>query len=166
MLGPAAGLSPRAGDTKAAEVPGAEPRDRGGADGQEDASHDDRRQDARDLDLLDPAARHAALLAPPVTVTPAAPPATSTEAAARPRTLEELLPALVKRIAWAGDKDRGTVSFELGAGAFAGTSVTVHADGGRVRVELSGVEGPDLDRLRARLGARLRQSGIDLESVT
>ena len=79
---------------------------------------------------------------------------------------EELIPALVRRIAWAGDRHHGTVRLELGAGAYAGTTVIVHADGGRVRVELGGSEGPDLDRLRARLDARLRGHGLDVESVT
>ncbi|GAC1532303.1 MAG: hypothetical protein NVS3B10_27340 [Polyangiales bacterium] len=84
----------------------------------------------------------------------------------RARSLEELLPALVRRIAWAGDRNKGTVQLELGAGSYAGTTVTVHADGGRVRVEIAGTEGPDLDRLRARLETRLRGHGLDVESVT
>jgi hypothetical protein len=84
----------------------------------------------------------------------------------RARSLEELLPALVRKIAWAGDRNKGTVRLELGAGAYAGTTVTVHADGGRVRVELGGSEGPDLDRLRTRLDARLRGHGLDVDSVT
>jgi hypothetical protein len=123
------------------------------------------REDVRDLDLLDPARRHAASLAPPVTSPLSTPPAKA-NAPLRARTLEELLPALVRRIAWAGDKHKGTAHFELGAGAFAGTTVVVHAEGGRVRVELHGTEGPELDRLRARLDGRLRGHGLDVESVT
>jgi len=123
--------------------------------------------EARDLDLLDPAARHAASLAPPVTTAPSSPsPAHATEAPLRARSLEELLPALVRRIAWAGDKHKGTVRLELGAGAYAGTTVIVHAEEGRVRVEISGREGPELDRLRARLDGRLRRHGLDVESVS
>lgn len=117
-------------------------------------------------DWLDPAARHAASLAPPLTSAPAQVEPASAETAMRARSLEELLPALVRRIAWAGDRHRGTVRLELGAGAFAGTTVVVHADAGRVRVEIGGREGPDLDRLRARLDARLRGQGLDVESVT
>jgi hypothetical protein len=124
------------------------------------------RDDARDLELLDPASRHAASLAPPLTTSPSLGPAAATEAPLRARSLEELLPALVRRIAWAGDKHKGTVSLELGAGSYAGTTVVVHADGGRVRVEISGSEGPELDRLRARLDGRLRSHGLDVESVT
>ncbi len=54
---------------------------------------------------------------------------------------------------------------ELGAGAYAGTTLVVHADDGRVRVEISGAEGSALEELRARLDARLRKQGLDVESV-
>ena len=92
---------------------------------------------------LDPSARHAAQLAPPVApATRRVDAARSGRAAARATSLEELLPALVRRIAWAGDRNKGTVRLELGAGAYAGTTVIVHADGGRVRVEIGGSEGP------------------------
>jgi hypothetical protein len=138
----------------------------GGREGEGDGDGG-RRDDARDLELLDPAARHAASLAPPALsmATPVSP-AEASEAPLRARSLEELLPALVRRIAWAGDKHRGTVRLELGAGAYAGTTVVVHADAGRVRVEITGSEGPELDRLRARLDGRLRSHGLDVESVT
>jgi hypothetical protein len=116
---------------------------------------------------LDPSARQVAQLAPPGTL---GNPVDVTRAQGtepvRARSLEELLPALVRRIAWAGDRHKGTVRLELGAGAYAGTIVVVHAEGGRVRVELGGSEGPELDRLRARLDARLRGQGLDVESVT
>lgn len=139
----------------------------GGREGGDGDGERGRHDDARDLDLLDPAARHAASLAPPAlsTTTPVTP-AEASEAPLRARSLEELLPALVRRIAWAGDKHKGTVRLELGAGAYAGTTVVVHADGGRVRVEISGSEGPELDRLRQRLDGRLRGHGLDVESVT
>lgn len=126
--------------------------------------------DVDDLDRLDPAARHAAHLAAPggIAATEGLDPARAAtpDSPVRARSLEELVPALVRRIAWAGDRHKGTVRLELGAGAYAGTTVTVHAEGGRVRVELGGAEGPELDRLRARLDARLRGQGLDVESVT
>jgi hypothetical protein len=80
--------------------------------------------------------------------------------------MEELLPQLVRRIAWAGERsrDRGTVQLELGAGPHAGTVVTVHSQGGRVRVELSGAG--DTRDLRDRIDARLVRQGIEVESVT
>ena len=122
------------------------------------------RDEMSDRDRLDPGLRHAASLAPPI-VPLAATNATAAEAPLRARSLEELLPALVRRIAWAGDRHCGSVRLELGAGAYAGTTVVVHADGGRVRVEISGSEGPELDRLRTRLDTRLRGHGLDVESI-
>ncbi len=121
---------------------------------------------AQELDSLDPAARHAAHLAPPMVSCPIDAATLSATEPVRARTLEELLPMLVRRIAWAGDRHKGTVRLELGGGVHAGTTVTVHADGGRVRVELGGAEGAELDGLRARLDARLRRHGLDVESVT
>jgi len=161
----------------AAHAPGgAEPKDdatgdkiasREGREGGGESEGDARggsRDDARELDALDPALRHAASLAPLV-VPLAVAPASAAEAPLRARSLEELLPALVRRIAWAGDKHSGSVRLELGAGAYAGTTVIVHADGGRLRVEIRGTEGPELDRLRTRLDRRLRGHGLDVESV-
>jgi hypothetical protein len=119
------------------------------------------------FDPLDPATRQAAQLGPPM-ASSAAPQATvhpTEEIAPRARvSMEELLPQLVKRIAWAGDRRRGTVQLELGAGRHAGTTVTVHADGGRVRVELHGAG--DVEELRSRIDARLKRQGLDIESVT
>jgi hypothetical protein len=124
----------------------------------------DRDEPAKRFDPLDPATRHAAQLGLPVSSTPA-PLAVTEEIAPRARvSMEELLPQLVKRIAWAGDRRRGTVQLELGAGRHAGTTVTVHADGGRVRIELQGKG--DVEELRSRIDARLRRHGLDVESVT
>lgn len=126
-----------------------------------------KRAPVRELDALDPALRQSAQLAPPVT-TPAV--ASTSAAATEPvrgrMSMEELLPVLVKRIAWAGDKHSGSVRLELGAGAYAGTTLLVHSDAGRVRVEVTGQEGADLDRLRRRLDERLRNHGLNVEAVT
>jgi len=134
----------------------------------EDATRGVRKGERAEVDWLDPSARQAAQLAPPGLAPGGAPSINASNAnePLRARSLEELLPALVRRIAWAGDRNKGTVRLELGAGVYAGTTVTVHADGGRVRVELGGSEGPELDRLRARLDTRLRGHGLDVESVT
>ncbi len=77
--------------------------------------------------------------------------------------MEDLLPQLVKRIAWAGDRRRGSVQLELGAGRHAGTVVTVHAVDGRVRVEL---DGEGVDELRTRIRERLERHGLALDGVT
>ena len=87
-----------------------------------------------------------------------------TEVAPRTRvSMEELLPQLVKRIAWAGDRRRGSVQLELGAGRHAGTVITVHAEDGRVRVEL---EGSSASELRSRIRARLERHGLTVDGVT
>lgn len=133
----------------------------------EDDGDDVKLRPGDDSDWLDPSARRAAQLAPPGTLgNPVDVTAVPSTAPVRARSLEELLPALVRRIAWAGDRHKGTVRLELGSGAYAGATVMVHADGGRVRVEIGGHEGPELDRLRTRLDARLRGHGLDVESVT
>jgi hypothetical protein len=108
-------------------------------------------------DPLDPETRRCAPMAPPTFApAPAAAPA-DTEIAPRTRvSMEELLPQLVKRIAWAGDKRRGSVQMELGAGPHAGTVITVHAVDGRVRVELAG---DDTGALRR----RLEEKGFNVE---
>lgn len=109
--------------------------------------------------MIDPAARRVAQLAPPMAIAP-----TTSEMPSRARvSMESLLPQLVKRIAWAGDRRRGSVQLELGAGDHAGTIITVHADDGRVRVEL---DGDGASELRARIQARLERHGLQVESVT
>ena len=91
---------------------------------------------------LDPMERRHAQLAPPfaapVQVAPAveSPPPAVARAVA---SLESLLPALVKKIAWSGDARRGTVRMELGAGALEGGVVLIHADHGEVSVRLRAV---------------------------
>lgn len=77
-----------------------------------------------------------------------APPTEAVPARAR-ISMEELLPQLVRRIAWAGDQRRGSVQLELGSGRYAGTVITVHAEEGRVRVQVEGDS-----ELRERLEAR------------
>ncbi|MDB5213346.1 MAG: hypothetical protein JWO86_1273 [Myxococcaceae bacterium] len=159
------GKKRRDGDTDARDGEGEGELD-GDVDGE--TKHGSATSERAEVDWLDPSARRAAQLAPPGLATGAVDAANAANAnePLRARSLEELIPALVRRIAWAGDRNKGTVRLELGAGAYAGTTVTVHADGGRVRVEIGGSEGPELERLRTRLDARLRGHGLDVESVT
>jgi hypothetical protein len=127
-------------------------------------------------DSLEPLHRHRAALAPPdmlpaasafgapfafVTTTPTRPASTARAAA----SLEDLLPALVRRIAWSGDRHRGTVRLELGAGELAGATLLVHAEGGRVRVHMEVPPGVDAGRWRERICQRLSSRGLPTDAV-
>jgi len=114
---------------------------------------------------LDPDLRHAAALAPPIFAAPVAPMTEAAPAARAHVSLEDLVPALVKKIAWAGDGRRGSARIEIGAGELAGATLIVHADEGKVRVELSVPAGVDTEQWRDRLEKRLGARGLDVESV-
>lgn len=137
---------------------------RAGRDRDADADRAQPRDDA--LDPLRRAHGQAVELAPLGGAIAAAAPSPAPSIAAGPLALaaasiESLLPALVRRIAWSGDGRRGTVRLELGAGELAGGVVVVHADGGReVRVELAPPPGVDASALRARIRARLAARGL------
>jgi hypothetical protein len=99
----------------------------------------------------------------PVVATPA--PAESHVLRAAAGSLEELLPALVRRVAWSGDGRRGTVRLELGAGELAGATLLVHADSGRVRVRLDVPPGVDAARWEHRIRQRLEANRIPADTV-
>jgi hypothetical protein len=80
-----------------------------------------------------------------------------------PASLEELLPALVRKIAWSSDARRGAVRIELGAGALSGATLLVAAEGGRVRVTLTAPRGVELGAWRERIIARLSSRGLDAD---
>jgi hypothetical protein len=130
---------------------------------------------ARIDDALDPLHRRRAALAPPDAcsiyshASSQSLSASSTCAAATPSaataSLEELVPALVRRIAWAGDRHRGVVRLELGAGDLAGTTLVVHADAGSVRVNMITPPGVDTAAWQRRISRRLASRGIPIESV-
>ena len=80
-------------------------------------------------------------------------------------SLEEIPPALVRKIAWAGDGKRGSVRIELGAGDLAGSTLLVHADHVKVRVELDVPPGVDAHSWRERIHSKLSARGLDVESV-
>lgn len=125
----------------------------------------------RDDDPLDPMARRAAQLAPPLatTITPLdtqpQASATSNLTAVAQRSLEELLPALVRRVAWSGDSKQGTLRMELAAGALAGATLIVSADLGRVHVQMQMPPGVDAAAWRARIHERLTARGLDVATV-
>ncbi len=114
---------------------------------------------------LDPIARQAAQLAPPVAFAPAA----EREAAAAQTharvSLEELVPELVKKIAWSGDAKSGTVRMELGAGDLAGSTLTVSAENGRVSVHVAAPPGTDAAAWKNRIATRLEARGIAIDTV-
>jgi hypothetical protein len=91
-------------------------------------------------------------------------PAAPAEAAAR-ASMEVMLPELVRTIAWAGDGKKGSMRLVLGAGALAGGTLVVHADEGRVRVELSTPAGTDVAAWKARLHERLERRGVTVDDV-
>jgi hypothetical protein len=81
-------------------------------------------------------------------------------------SLEEILPHLVRKVAWSGDARRGAVRLELGAGRLAGAALLVQADGGRVEVTLDtqgmvGGEEAAAEAWRDRIASRLRDQGVD-----
>jgi hypothetical protein len=145
------------------------------------------RQEARGLparpsddDPLDPIHRHRAALAPPdmgsgtahahVPVIELAGPVlsaspTETTATRVATSLEDLMPALVRRVAWSGDGRRGTVRMELGSGELSGATLLVHADEGRVRVVLEVPPGVDAQGWKDRIAGRLASCGIAADSI-
>jgi hypothetical protein len=90
-------------------------------------------------------------------------------AAASRASLEELLPALVRKIAWSGDERRGAVRIEVGAGPLAGATLLVQARAGRVEVTLSAAAadagGIDAEAWRDRIARRLEARGLEVDAV-
>jgi hypothetical protein len=138
------------------------PRERAPEHGHEEPA---KRRARKVEDALDPAARQAAQIAPPLVASAAAPPVQSAPEVKARASLEELLPQVVKRIAWAGDARKGSVRMELGAGALAGGTVIVHAEEGRVRVEMTVPAGSDAASWQRRIEERLRARGIEVEAI-
>lgn len=119
-------------------------------------------------DPLDPATRHSAQMAPLLGTTESlrapATPETPVQASARV-SLEEVLPALVRRIAWSGDGKKGSLQLEFGQGVLAGGTLLIHADDGRVRVELRAPPGTDTVEWKSRITSRLERRGLRLDEV-
>jgi hypothetical protein len=126
-------------------------------------------------DSPDPQHRRRAAFAPPegcsipaaaiVASLPPGPAGSASTPSAAVASLEELIPAMVRRISWAGDRHRGSLRLELGAGELAGTTLTVHADGGIVRVNMLTPPGVDTALWQRRISGRLAARGIPTESV-
>jgi hypothetical protein len=80
-------------------------------------------------------------------------------------SLEDLLPNLVRRVAWSTDGKRGTARLEIGSGDLAGATLLVHADAGRVRVQLEVPAGADGPSWRERIVRRLAAREIPVDEV-
>lgn len=92
--------------------------------------------------------------------------ATETPALGRePLALEPALLDLVRRIAWSGDRRRGTLRLELGGGQLAGTAVLLESDGSGVHLAFSAPPGVDATELGARVRSRLERRGIEVRSL-
>jgi hypothetical protein len=118
-------------------------------------------------DLADPTLRRAGELAGPIgcwpALEPVAPPIAA-DANAR-ASLEDIVPMLVRKIAWFGDGRRGSVRVELAAGELAGATLLVHAHDGRVNVELCAVSDVDTEGWRTRIAERLAARGIAVDGI-
>jgi len=112
-------------------------------------------------------ARQTAQLAPPPVVqTDATQQAALATPEARARlSLEELVPQLVKKIAWSGDARAGTVRMELGAGDLAGSTLIVSSESGRISVSVRAPAGTDTAAWSARLATRLQERGLAVDSI-
>jgi hypothetical protein len=80
-------------------------------------------------------------------------------------SLQDLLPTLVRRVAWSTDGKRGTARLEIGSGDLAGATLLVHADAGRVRVQLEVPAGADAPSWRERIVRRLAAREIPVDEV-
>jgi hypothetical protein len=98
----------------------------------------------------------------PLAPEPSGPEAVATRARA---SLEDLLPALVRKVAWSGDGKRGAVHLELGSGPLAGGRLLIQAEEGRVHVHLSAPEGASLEGWRERIAGRLAARGLDVDGI-
>jgi len=80
-------------------------------------------------------------------------------------SLEQVMSRFVRRIAWSGDAHTGTARLELGAGELTGATLTIHAEGGAVRVSLELPPGVDRAEWRDRIAKRLGARGVQIASL-
>lgn len=113
-----------------------------------------------DRDPLEPLERTLWPLRPPVAPPPPASP--PPPAAALP-PVDQLVDRLLRRLALGGSRHRGTAFLEIGAGELQGASVTIHAEGGRLCIDVEAPEGEASRRWRSQLQERLRARGLEAE---
>lgn len=161
---PRARMQPLAGFSRALEAALAVPAER--------AASGTHARPGHLADELDAAARQLAHLTPPSaglegqiqppSPTPTAAPLAAAASFVSP-SLDELMPALVRKIGWSCDAQRCAVRIELGVGALSGATLLVSAERGRVRVALRGHDGVELEPWRERIVARLAARGLDAD---
>ena len=74
--------------------------------------------------------------------------------------LQNLLTGLARRIAWGGDRRRGSARIELSEGALAGATLVVHTDQQTVSVELELPAGMPAQGWQERIAQRLEGRGF------
>ncbi|MET0791237.1 MAG: hypothetical protein ABW061_06915 [Polyangiaceae bacterium] len=116
---------------------------------------------------LDPLSRqlawgHEGVFAHPITPAVGQPPAPAPAPSAQPPSadLQQLLNGLARRVAWGGDRRKGTARIELSEGALAGATLVVHTEHRSVSVELELPAGTGTQGWEARLTERLEGRGF------
>jgi hypothetical protein len=74
--------------------------------------------------------------------------------------LQNLLTGIARRVAWGGDRRKGTARIELSEGALAGATLVVHTEQRSVSVELELPAGTGAQDWQARLLERLEARGF------
>ena len=114
---------------------------------------------------LDPVVRQTAHLAPPSAVAMPEPSSSALVEVRAHVSLEEMLPAIARRVAWSNDGRRGAVRIELGGGRLAGTTLVVTSEDGRVSVDLEMPSTVATYGWQQRIADRLRSRGLDVDSI-
>jgi hypothetical protein len=98
---------------------------------------------------------------------PPSPPALETDSVALAArvSLEHVMTRFVRKVAWSGDANRGTARLELGAGALAGATLTIHSEQGAVSVSLELPPGVDAHAWRERIARRLGARGLQVAEL-
>jgi len=77
--------------------------------------------------------------------------------------LQNLLVGLARRIAWGGDRRKGTARIELSGGALAGATLVVHTEQRSVEVELELPQGMAAWGWQQRISERLEARGFSVQ---
>lgn len=77
--------------------------------------------------------------------------------------VDQLVDRLLRRIALGGSRHRGTAFLEIGAGGLQGATVAIHAEGGRLSIEVDAPDNESSRRWRSALEERLRERGLEAE---